>query len=619
MRISYLIRKLTFQLIASLFLIGGLLPALKAQLTIDMPDAVETQVTGINDDWTIVGFYTDTDGITRGFCIIDGDTIFYLHNSNNTWFGGINNNNKIVGRYNPSGDIADYHAFTLDLTDSSTVEISALDGYEYMSPNDINDLGAISGDLKNGANRRFFIYDQNGLNTQNYLIDGTPMPTYGGYGLDNLGRISGWYLDGGDYISFRYHPDLGFMNIIDLNDPEFPTSHKTRLMGMNNNGKGVLDFIVSDNAYIYDFGNTNAWIDNQKFIPASAEIHLQDINSANSVCGYYMDANYVVHGYADIAMLSNFNVLQNGHAFINQTDPVWPPNILPVDFYAYDHYWYEEDYQLFPDIYPGHIFPSASYPSWTDYVSMLSPSSCYYNVPNYGDQFTEEPVMRPNAFAAWKVQRSNVFHGACFGMASNAGASWQFPEVISAKFQAWDNTEFNGWDNLYIRGNDAIDFANMSQAGQASQQYVAINAATSTIAADSIINIIAAALMGGGEVPVIAATLMGNALIAGHALFPYGIGTMSNPNEYAIMVYDPNAPGDENVYIKVKYDGQYGSWTFLFGNVETNPLVYGLRLMHTRNLYDEHLLPSMPEINSNGGITAEVTPTIFQVPTEQLQ
>ncbi len=607
MKIFYPLRELTFRLIASLLLIGGLLPALKAQLTIDMPGAVETQVTGINNSWDIVGWFTDGDGLTTGFYMVHGDTLFYNYNDYNTWFGGVNNNGKIVGRYNPSGDIADFHAFIWDVVANTVTDIPGLDGHEYMSPNDINDNDVISGDMKNGANRRFFIYDENGLNSQNFILNGEPMPTYGGHGIDNLGSITGWYLDGGNYIALRYNPDLGFVNEIDLLDPEFPNSHKTRLMGSNNNGKAVLDFITSDNAHIYEFGNTENWVNLEKFIPGSAEIHLLDVNDSNSVCGYYMDANYVVHGFADIVFESDFDIMQNGNSFINQTDPVWPPDIFPELYYQYDHYWTDLNIHPFPDSHPGYLFYAGSYPSWPDYVSMMSSSSCYYNVPNFGEQFTEEPVMRPHAFASWKMQRSDEFKGACFGMSCNAGASWQFPDVLYNKFiEPWDNSEFGGWDNLYIRGENAITPANMAQAGQASQEYVAINAAASDLTADTIINIIARALMGATEVPVIAATLTGNALIAGHALFPYGITKFEAPNEYAILVYDPNDPGNNNVYIKVVYDANYGTWTFLFGDQETNAQVYGLRLMYARNLYDEHLLPGMTEVSPEDGLSAEV-------------
>jgi hypothetical protein len=607
MKIFYPLQELKFKFIVPFLLMVGLPSALLAQLTIDMPNAVETQVTGINDSWDIVGFYTNADGITEAFYISKGDTIFYKHNNYNTWFGGINNYSRVVGRYNPTGNIGDYHAFVLNLTNMTTAELPILDGYEYMSPNDINDYDAISGDLKDGANRRFFIYDQNGLNTQSYLIGGTPVPTYGGYGLDNQGRLSGWYLDAGNYISFRYHPDFGYMNVVDLNDPESNLAHKTRLMGMNNDGKAVLDFIVSDNAHIYDFGAPNSWPTQEKFIPASTEIHLHDINSSKSVCGYYMDANNVVHGYADVAFLSEFNVLQHGNSFVNSVNPVWPGNLFPNGYYSFDHYWYNDNFMPFPRQQPGYVFYHDSYPSWLDYVDMLSPASCYYNIPSGNNQFTDYPVMRPNAFATWKVYRKSKFEGACFGMASNAAKSWQFPQLLSSKFHdQWDNSQYGGWDNLYIRENDAIAYANIGQASQLSREFKTMHYNAIDIRADSVINAVAKSLMGGGEIPVIAATLTGNGILCGHALLPFAIYPWPEINKYSIIVYDPNSPGNENITIDVFFDPQYGKWTFLFGTIQTNLNTHGLRLLNTSTLYEEYLTPGMSEVHSDPGLSAEI-------------
>ncbi|NQX91692.1 MAG: hypothetical protein HRT74_06130, partial [Flavobacteriales bacterium] len=322
--------------------------ATQAQFTIELPYAASTVVTGINNDDNICGYYTDLDGITWGFFIIDGVLSEFQYTGYNTWLGGINNNNMIVGRYNPTGAVTDFHAFFLDPETFITTTIPDLDGYEFMSPNDINDNMQISGDVKTGVNRRFFLWDEtNGLNTQNYLLGGSPAPTYGGHGLDNSGRVTGWYIDGADQVSFRYHPDFGYTEIVDLPDPLAPNSHKTRLMGTNSNGLGVLDFVLSDDCHIYDFNAVEAWTSNKKMIPGNLEIHMLDINDENHVVGSYVGADGVTRGYADLSIDTGFDMLTHGYAFENSEDPLWNWDFDSFpEYYLNDPFWPEYEIEF---------------------------------------------------------------------------------------------------------------------------------------------------------------------------------------------------------------------------------------------------------------------------------
>jgi hypothetical protein len=312
-----------------------------AQFTIDIPGAVSTYVTGINNADHIVGYSVNEEGYTSAFFKLDEEILTLNISGFHTWFGGINNNDMIVGHYSSTGLTNDRHVFIYNPADGTYTDVPDLDGFDFTSANDINDNLWISGDLKNGANRRVFIWNsETGLDVESVFLDGSPAPTYGGHSIDNSGRITAYYIDGANYYSFRYHPDFGYTDAVDLPDPESEATHKTRLMGANNSGLAVLDFILSDNCHIYDFNNPESWVGLEKLVPGSTELHMMDINDSNHIVGYYTDENYVVHGYADMSVSTDFDLQVDGHAFDNESEVLWNYDwSLWQNLYNTDPYW----------------------------------------------------------------------------------------------------------------------------------------------------------------------------------------------------------------------------------------------------------------------------------------
>lgn len=589
-----------------------------AQFTFDMPGATATYVTGINDADDFVGYYTLPNGDTDAFYVVDGEVLSFTVDGLDTWFGGINNSGQIVGRYNPSGASTDYHAFVFTIADASYSVIDALEGFEWTSPNDINDSGQVSGDLKNGANRRVFIWDESaGLTVESYFLNGSPAPTYGGHSIDASGRVTGWYIDGAVYTSFRWHPDLGYTDIVDLPDPEFPASHKTRLMGTNNNGRGVLDFITSDDCHLFDFNATEAWGGLEKLVPNSTEIHGHDINDSGHLCGWYTDQDYAVHGFVDVAIQTDFDVNTHGHAFDNTNDPVWNWDFEAyAQMYQYDPYYWGYGYP-FPQPSPGYLFFASSYPGWADFVRVMGTQSCYFNVNFQGVAF-DTPVLRPHAFNAWKIHKTDDFEGACFGMASNAGAAWQFPELLNQKF----NPSYTGipdMSDVYALGNNSyvISAANQGMAAQASQTYTGINAGWDTVLPHEIMSQLFETFLYDTEVPVIGFNLQLSVGLFGHAVFPYAmIPRPGELNTYDLVVYDPNASGNGTVAFEIVYFEDLSSYSIAFGDETTPPEAYGMQLMFAQDLYAPTLVPGFMATEVRSEEQQQVTSTTARASAE---
>ena len=564
----------------------------EAQFTLDVPGATETYVTGINNDDNFCGYYRDSEGNYSGFIRIGLETFAIRIDEQDTWFGGINISNQVVGRYNPSGAANDYHTFIYDPFTDTRTDISDLDGYEFTNPHDINDNGQISGDLKSAANRRFFIWDPDtGLNTQNYLISGSPAPTYGGHSIDNSGRITGYYIDGANYYSFRYHPDFGYLESVDLGDPEVPTVHKTRLMGANGSGKAVLDFVLSDNCHVYDFNDPLGWTGLEKLIPGSTEIHGLDINDSNHIVGYYSDGDGIIHGFADFAISTDFDLNVDGHAFTNSYEDLWDLNWDEYEnYYLYDPSFVDAGYSLeFPEISPGNLFPPQSYPPWTSFVNVMSLQSCYYNV-NHDGVFYDTPIMRPSAFNSWKINRAENFGGACFGMAANAGASWQYPELLNSKFNE-DGDEAFLQDIFNLGDSDILkNAAHEGMAAQSSQTYTSLNAAANTKLPHELLNDLKTIFLAESEMPIVAFSLHISAGLFGHAVFPYAM-VPQGLNEYKLFYYDPNAPGSYDSSFDIRYDENLSFYTTQFGEETTSEETYGMKLMLVQEIYEPQLTP----------------------------
>jgi hypothetical protein len=198
------------------------------------------------------------------------------------------------------------------------------------------------------------------------------------------------------------------------------------------------------------------------------------------------------------------------------------------------------------------------------------------------------------AFNAWKIHRAVNFEGACFGMAANSGASWQFPELLNVKFN-YGNQEFP-LEEIYNWGNNytVINAANQGMAAQSSQEYTSLNAAISDQEPHEIMNILLDAFITPNtEVPLVAFDLHLSIGDFGHAVFPWAMVPAPEMNTYYLYIYDPNATGSYAARFEITYNDDYSNYTFEFGTETTPPYVFGMSLMHTQAIYAPQLIPGI--------------------------
>jgi probable HAF family extracellular repeat protein len=121
--------------------------------SIDVPNALITSASGINDHGAIVGYYENTAGV-HGF-VLDGEEYATLDVSfvgaTNTLALGINNRGKIVGTYQTSAGI---HGF---IYSDGTYTTIAVPGALDTTPTGINRSGQVVGFYHDGVGTHGFI------------------------------------------------------------------------------------------------------------------------------------------------------------------------------------------------------------------------------------------------------------------------------------------------------------------------------------------------------------------------------------------------------------------------------------------------------------------------------
>jgi YVTN family beta-propeller protein len=203
------------------------LPASAQQfINISYPGATSTYPNGINNRGEIVGSYTDSDGLSHGFTLLNGQfTAFNVPGALGTFPAGINDLDEIVGSYVDAQSVL--HGFLLNGAAYSTIDFP---GSYYTALYGINNLGEIVGNyyitgstvehgfsLKAGV---FTTIDFPGSNLQNYPSQ-----------VNNFGVIAGGYLDANS-ISHGYVYNAGIFTAIN-----FPGAPNTGVTGINDSGE----------------------------------------------------------------------------------------------------------------------------------------------------------------------------------------------------------------------------------------------------------------------------------------------------------------------------------------------------------------------------------------------
>lgn len=425
-----------------------------AQFTFEMPGANATYVTGINNSFHICGYAEYPNGIVKGFVKTKTDTIpviFTDYPNANVWVGGINDLGQVVARYNtdPDSNINTFFVFTFHYPTGISDHIEQTNGYQNISPNDINNEGWISGDLRNGNQRRVFTYHESqGLSTNFVMIGNEIMQTYGGHHVDGTGKTSAFWIQGTQQRSAYYHPLSGFTDTLTLNDPVFPALKKTNLKGGNSTNI-IVYHAQSRTTYIHPIGSMGSW--GQLKIPNATEVWGMDLNETDHIGGYYRGEDGIIRGFYQVNEEADFAADEDGFNLNNDEEDMWSWEVQTVNDYYYDPYWYwyhDQEQIPFPGPDNGYItYPMDSWINWKDWVRAFGETQCYHHAPNVN--FIE--ISQP-AFHSWRLFREDGFGGAGFGFCVNAlhvrnnvqGYYQKYPETLDLFFLP-ENTSSVQW------------------------------------------------------------------------------------------------------------------------------------------------------------------------------
>jgi hypothetical protein len=220
----------------------------------NFPGSVQTQVTGINNTGTTVGFWVDGNGNNQGFTDVGG-SFTDVFNPNAPPLAtspagtpsvqqllGVNNSNTAVGFYTDAAGVN--HGYTYTIA-----------GNSFPSPN-INDpnAGTAAG-------------------------QGTTTAA-----INNGGELAGFYIDAAG-ITHGFTDVNGSFTTIDPTGSTF-----TQLLGLNDNGLAVGDYVDAAgvmHGLLYDLANNTFLTLDDPFATATT---LNGINDLNQLVGFYVNA-----------------------------------------------------------------------------------------------------------------------------------------------------------------------------------------------------------------------------------------------------------------------------------------------------------------------------------------
>jgi hypothetical protein len=307
-------------ILTSLTLVGTVAPAATITVlqTFDFPgDGNSTLPQKISDQGDIVGTVIDSTGVAQGFIYRSRagkfSAAFHAPNDTGQWTQGrgINNRRHAVGEY-LNGTDGTFHGYRL--LHPNFVDFDVTDALDTI-PLGINNVGDFVGSaiFSDGSQPAFISVRQRvtifavpdatatfafQLNTLNQII---------GYYVDVNGITHGYTRDTDGTLSYPIDvPDASGTILFGNNDSNWGVGRYTDSLGVTH----ALYFVSPDDIQTYDY-------------PGATFTSLNGINKQGTVCGYYLDADGIYHGF--MAKLKPGNADNpNPKISVTRTKPLHP-------------------------------------------------------------------------------------------------------------------------------------------------------------------------------------------------------------------------------------------------------------------------------------------------------
>jgi hypothetical protein len=206
----------------------------------NFPTSAQTQVTGINNEGTTVGFWVDGQGDNFGFVDEHGGTFTTAIDPAaasgaaggpiTEQFLGVNNKDQVAGFYTDAN--GNSHGFVYNIDTNSFVKVH-VPGATSVTATDINDQGDISGFFQKGGATEGFLEVSGHVYTLSGPAGATDVQALG---LNNKDQVVGSYVGAhGNTHGFLYSNTTNHYTTI--NDPNAAGS--TVVNGINNKGDMV--------------------------------------------------------------------------------------------------------------------------------------------------------------------------------------------------------------------------------------------------------------------------------------------------------------------------------------------------------------------------------------------
>ena len=271
-------------------------PAFYNFKAIDFPGASLTQVFGINERGDVVGSYSDTDGNSHGFSLVNGrfSRIDYP-GSVSTSARGINDDDIIVGVFTRADDPNGGHGYVLRGRTFSQVDFP---GSAHSGILGVNEGGDITGSYDLGdINTGIGYFTENGRFVSFEVPNSAPQTT-GPHGINDAGVVTGFFQDSVDpNVS---HAFLKFRS--QFTTVDYPGATITGFFGINERGDAVGGCTCVDgrgHGILYARGQFTFIV-----YPGADHTRPRAINDRGQIVGFF-DVAGVTHGFIAIPVRKN--------------------------------------------------------------------------------------------------------------------------------------------------------------------------------------------------------------------------------------------------------------------------------------------------------------------------